>query len=388
MYDSGMAPALAEAIDNLDIGLDGDALATAIAQRSRLDAAIAAAVGAFDQAQAYLAEPAVSMTLWLRMRGELTAGAAARLTHVGRRLQKLPALADAWRSGALGPGQVDAILANLTDRIIDRFAEQQGDLVAALVPLTVVQTITAMRYWRVRAEAELEDTDQGEPDRELYASRTLDGRRELRGHLDVEGGEILATALALADDEDRDRAVPARRADALVEICRFFLTHRDHPPASRHLPHLNLVVDTRAGAASTVDGVPVPDDVVSRLACDALLRRVTTDGTTILDYGRSTRTAPPPLWNAIVVRDRHCRFAGCDMAPQYCQAHHVIEWDDGGITAIDNLCLLCTRHHTEVHKKGSAWRLKLLPDGELHITAPDGTTRVTRPPGPHLPGLW
>jgi hypothetical protein len=29
----------------------------------------------------------------------------------------------------------------------------------------------------------------------------------------------------------------------------------------------------------------------------------------------------------------------------------------------------------------------MLSDGELHITAPDGTTRITRPPGPHLTSL-
>jgi hypothetical protein len=383
-----MLQALGDAIDNLDIGVDLDTLAEAIRLRSRLDAVIATAVGAIDNAQAYVADHAVTMPMWLRAYGGLTGGAAARLTHLGRRVHQLPALGEAWRTGALRPGQVDAVVANVTDRVVDRFAEQQHDLVAALVPLEVHATVTAMRFWRAYAEAELDPDPAGESDRELYASRTLDGRRDLRGHLDVEGGEILATALQLADNDDPARPVPARRADALIDICRFFLTYRDHPASSRHVPHLNLIVDTRDGHATTIDATPVPDEVVSRLACDSLLRRVTTDGSAVLHYGRSTRTAPPPLWNAVVVRDRHCRFPDCDMAPQYCQAHHVIEWDHGGITAIDNLCLLCTRHHAAVHKKGSGWRLKLLPDGELHITAPDGTTRTTRPPGPHLPTLW
>jgi hypothetical protein len=32
----------------------------------------------------------------------------------------------------------------------------------------------------------------------------------------------------------------------------------------------------------------------------------------ILDYGTTTGTIPAPLYNALVVRDRHCRFPGCD----------------------------------------------------------------------------
>jgi hypothetical protein len=386
-----MLAALGDAIDNLDLGLDGDALAEAIALRSRLDAAIAAAVGEFDHTQAYLGEPAVTMTLWLRKRAGLTAGAAARLTHTGRRLHQLPALAEAWRSGALTQGQIDAILANVPDRVAERFAEHQHALIAALAPLTVTQTVTAMRHWRTYAEAELDHDPQAEPHRELYASRTLEGHRELRGHLDVEGGDLLATALDLADtDTDTDpadrRSAPTRRADALVEICRFFLTHRDHPPASRHRPHLNVILDTRSGHATTLDGVPVPGDVVDRLACDAHLRRVSTDGTVILDYGRSMRTAPAPLWNAIVLRDRHCRFPDCDAPPRHCQAHHIPDWDHHGTTSLHTMVLACTRHHKQAHQPG--WHLTLLPDGELHITTPDGTTRTTRPPGPHTPNLW
>jgi hypothetical protein len=85
------------------------------------------------------------------------------------------------------------------------------------------------------------------------------------------------------------------------------------------------------------------------------------------------------LWRALVVRDRHCRFPGCDRPAHWTQAHHALAWDDGGFTDHDNLVLLCSRHHHRIHRPG--WKAKLHPDATLEVTGPDGMTRVTRPPG-------
>lgn len=49
--------------------------------------------------------------------------------------------------------------------------------------------------------------------------------------------------------------------------------------------------------------------VVRKLACDANIHRVITDGrSSILDYGRSTRTIPPAVYTSLVLRDFGCRF--------------------------------------------------------------------------------
>jgi len=47
----------------------------------------------------------------------------------------------------------------------------------------------------------------------------------------------------------------------------------------------------------------------------------------------------------VIVRDRSCRFPGCDRPHTWCDAHHVVHWADGGPTAASNLLLLCRRHH-------------------------------------------
>jgi hypothetical protein len=79
-----------------------------------------------------------------------------------------------------------------------------------------------------------------------------------------------------------------------------------------------------------------------------------------LDVGRRTRTVPPAIRTALVVRDRGCAFPGCDRPPSWTDAHHLEHWADGGPTALDNLVLLCRRHHRAVHEGG--WRLTRTPD--------------------------
>ncbi|MEI6497936.1 MAG: HNH endonuclease signature motif containing protein, partial [Actinomycetota bacterium] len=75
---------------------------------------------------------------------------------------------------------------------------------------------------------------------------------------------------------------------------------------------------------------------------------------------------------------RTCAFDGCDVAFHRCEIHHIIPWERGGPTDLDNLIPLCSRHHHLVHDL--AWKLRLEPDRTLVITQPDGTEYArTRP---------
>jgi HNH endonuclease len=58
---------------------------------------------------------------------------------------------------------------------------------------------------------------------------------------------------------------------------------------------------------------------------------------------------PTALRKALVVRDEHCAFPGCDRPQSWCDAHHVVHWADGGETNLDNLLLLCRPHHRMLH---------------------------------------
>ena len=60
----------------------------------------------------------------------------------------------------------------------------------------------------------------------------------------------------------------------------------------------------------------------------------------VWDEGRRYRTVPPRLRRALDLRDRHCAFPGCRIAVGWCEAHHILEWEHGGATNLDNLTLV------------------------------------------------
>jgi len=73
----------------------------------------------------------------------------------------------------------------------------------------------------------------------------------------------------------------------------------------------------------------------------------------VLNVGRKTRTVPPAMRRALVLRDQGCRFPGC-CETRFVDAHHIHHWCDGGETSLDNLVLLCRHHHRLLHEEGFA----------------------------------
>ncbi len=338
-----MFEALAGEIEQLDIPPDGDAIAEAVTLRDRLEARIAEAVGTFDAAELWDLDAATSMTAWQRSNAGMTGKDAARTASAARRLRDLPVTAAAWRSGELSRGQVDAVLGHLDATTTALFADHEAEVVPSLVSLSVAETSRAMAWWKEHASAVCERPEPGEPDNALHLSRTFGGRRVIDGTLDPLSGEVVAAALRSAETDDgageRPRAPAERRADALVDVCRFFLDHR----GGRHRPHLNVVVnldDLLAGrGGSAVDGAPLDGAAVQALLCDSALHRVLfSRRSAVLDYGTATRTVPASLWNALVVRDEHCRFPGCDRQASWCEGHHVVAVTEGGPPAWTTWC--------------------------------------------------
>jgi len=120
---------------------------------------------------------------------------------------------------------------------------------------------------------------------------------------------------------------------------------------------------------------------VRRIACDGSLLHITEDiAGNPLDIGRKTRAVPPAMRRALQARDAGCRFPGCSHR-RFVDAHHIEHWADGGKTSIDNLVLLCRRHHRLVHEGG--FGLEKIADGRIRFTRPDGRV-IDDHPG--LPG--
>ena len=165
----------------------------------------------------------------------------------------------------------------------------------------------------------------------------------------------------------------------------------DNRVGSHHgiAPHVTVTVDLARfeaglGGDLTMPGsdtsVLLPSQSVRRILCDSDVTTVvvrpsgaagsdrcgSTVGNLLLEasrevlyVGRAERVVPPRLRRALEARDGHCRFPGCQAHVRRCHAHHVLEWENGGSTDIDNCVLLCVRHHHAVHEGG--WTLSRAP---------------------------
>ena len=99
-----------------------------------------------------------------------------------------------------------------------------------------------------------------------------------------------------------------------------------------------------------------------------------------LDIGYA-ETIPAGIRNAVMLRDKHCRWAGrCNQPASACEVHHVRHKANGGKTSTRDCVLLCFYHHQIViHRWG--WTLILNPDGTTTAWNPD-RTRVLHSHGP------
>ena len=91
-----------------------------------------------------------------------------------------------------------------------------------------------------------------------------------------------------------------------------------------------------------------------------------------LDIGYS-ETIPAGIRNAVILRDKHCQWAGkCNQPASACQVHHVKHKANGGKTSVKDCVLLCFFHHQiAIHRWG--WTLVLNPDGTTTAWNPDKT---------------
>jgi len=305
-----------------------------------------------------------------------------------QRVERCPVVAAAWAEGRLSSGQVDAVVARVSDRTQGLFADHEGEVVAVVAPLGVRDTERALRHWAAYAEALVEAPVPEPSSPTVVLAAVGDGWQEVSGRLDPVGAQVVGAALDAATVADGVgepvRSRGQRRADALVAVARHFLDHAAAVTTTRRRrPDVTVVVSVaelgrRAGRS--VDGDVLDAAGVASLLCDAGVHRVVTGGAgAIVDVGRTTRTVGHHQFRALAVRDGGCRFPGCDRPVSCCEAHHVVPWEHGGATDVSNLVLLCWRHHHDFahHRR---WQLKLLPDATVEVTKPDGHTLTSRAP--------
>ena len=327
----------------------------------------------------------VSMIAWLREHCRMSSGDANALVRRGRFLAKFAAIAEAAGDGVLSAGHVSALQHACSNAVEPVMDDQQSDLVGIIASLNVGDAQRAAGVWRQRAEAIVDVPEPSEPERQLSMARTSGG---LLGKfaLDSAGALQFEQAIRIAstwDGSSDTRSNSHRSADALVDVCAFFNANHDRDGSPRQRPHVELFVEFDSLAASplawTTDHAWVGSNTTDELLCDCVVHRVLRAGNAVLNYGRATRTVPRDLFRAVAARDGGCRFPGCDRKVAWTDAHHIRYWRNMGLTDLENLVLLCNRHHHFVHRHDL--QLKLLPNAELEVTLPDGTVRISQPRG-------
>jgi hypothetical protein len=118
------------------------------------------------------------------------------------------------------------------------------------------------------------------------------------------------------------------------------------------------------------------------MACDCNVTRILLGSdSAVIDVGRSKRVISPAQRRALNVRDKGCRWPGCDRPATWTSGHHVVHWISGGSSDMPNLVLLCYRHHWMVHEGG--WQLVKTDDGQMLAIPPrlDLYQQLARGPG-------
>ena len=216
--------------------------------------------------------------------------------------------------------------------------------------------------------------------RRLHISLMPDGMYAVDGTLDPECGAAAKTALDSLSKRrgpEDDRSGGQRTHDALAEVVHHAMDEGKLPRRNGVRPHVTVTTTLEAlkgevgvPPADLEFGLPISTKTMERIACDCTVSRVLLADSMVIDVGRATRVTSAPRRRALRVRDKGCRFPGCDRPVNWTSAHHVIFWGRGGPSNLPNQVLLCHYHHRLVHEGGwqvvkAGWEFRFLPPEQV-----------------------
>lgn len=237
----------------------------------------------------------------------------------------------------------------------------------------------------------------GEPDRRTAGQRRHDGfadagRRLLRsGELPDSGATPTSLVLTIHEGAAPIATIPAAAStapatataptattaptgptgpsDGLRLVRPVSVNSSDGDDGRAQSTTLRMQSGRRLGYACTQHGDLVPPAAVRRVVDQTEVTVCVLNASGgVAGYGRTRRFASVGQRRALAARDGGCSFPGCTMPASWCEAHHVVSWLDGGATDLDNLTLLCGRHHREFEKLG--WECRMADGAPEWIPPP------------------
>jgi hypothetical protein len=323
------------------------------------------------------------MAHWLSINLGMSNYKAQRWVDAAEALERLPAISDALETGVLS-----------LDKVVElaRFATPEDEV--KLVSWARTRSVTAIKARGDELRTvELDEATQAHSERKLQWWWDDYDRLGLWAVLPAEEGAAVIKAIerivdSLPDsptDGEATDPIDARRADALVAMAKAALAEDSDPDRATTLVHVDLdALVGRSGNALIAGGPPIHPEVASRLICDGRIQTVLHDAAgAVVGIGHASRVVPHHIRRLVEHRDGYrCTFPNCG-AKRFTEAHHIVPWEFGGPTDLDNLVLICSFHHKLVHEHG--WMVSLKPDGTTEWRGPDRTTYIPGPAPPSAP---
>ncbi len=365
-------------------------------QCDRLELEFSQTAAAFAATDEYDRQGLVSPIHWIRLNCHMGSGAAADRIAVGEQLERLSESVETMVEGEIGFTHL-ALIARTTAAIAESGTSKpfnETPLLKKALDLSVGRFRDFCHHARHAADPEgyAAEQAQGVEARVLSVSGAESGMVWVRGVLDAEGGAALRTALeplAKRNGQGDDRKRERRLADALVELASHSLDAGLVPQRASQRTHLQVTTTLEtllqrmgAPAADLEFSLPISAKAVERLACDCNVTRILLGSdSAVIDVGRSRRVISGSTRKALNVRDRGCRWPGCDRPATWTSGHHLVHWIRGGPTDLPNLALLCYRHHWMVHE--GRWQLVKTDEGQMLAIPPqlDLYQQLARGPG-------
>ena len=323
----------------------------------------------FDRRGCYLKYGLARTSEWLEYRCDYSYSAAREMVRVAHAISELP-----LTTAALASGRLSYTKARAMTRVAHPGNEEKLlEFALRRSSRDVTEYCRQLRF--------------GQPDStgvaaSAHARRSLHLRRDhernmarITLELPLDVAELLEKALDKARDDEClkipdlvDTSWSTRQADAFTNMVNEYLAGAAGDDAESHL--VTIHVDQAAlGGREGRSALPI--ETVKRLCCDgkAVVLTENEQGEP-LSIGRKSRIVPKGIERAVRDRDNHaCTFPGWRNR-RFLHIHHVEHLSNDGETSLDNLKLLCTKHHTLLHEGGFAMR-KNFRD-EWVFVRPDG----------------
>ena len=347
---------------------DGAAIVELLQLQSRFESFVTEATTAFEAGEEWAADGAKTAASWIATRCHISRRVAKRRVRLGRTLRHLPVCAQAWREGAIGTDQVEAIASARRHRTEVSMAHDEAMLVAQATEMGFDDFNRALDYWKQLADpdgAEASDEER-KASRDVFLESSFSGMWLGQMTLDPVSGAIVSNELNrlehdlfeadCAEAKERlgrtgrldelARTSGQRRADALVEMA----TRSRTAPADgiRPAPLFSIFIgyETLHGRICELEnGTVLHPSVLTPWMESAYFERAIFSLGNRIDVSVRARLFTGGTRRAIELRDRICTHPYCYEPADNCQGDHIEPYASGGLTTQDNGRLLCGFHN-------------------------------------------